>query len=352
MKVLKQIVGIDVSQKELVVSFGILNEELQSKINKFNIFENRVKGFKQLIKWVDSFIDQEVPHQYVMEATGVYHEKLAYFLEDNGKQPVILLPNKISNFVRSLDIKTVTDKTASIAITEFGLSRKLEVWRSPDEVYLELHQLSRERNQLTLDLTVCKNRLHAEKTTAHANERTLLRLEERIEMLKKQQKEIEKEIKGVIKTHPSIQQEVERMCSIPGINLLSSVTVLAETRGFELIRNKSQLTSYAGLDVREKQSGTSVKGKPKISKKGNRNLRKCLYFPAITAVRMNDEHRALYHRIVSRTGIKMKALVAVQRKLLELMYSLFKNKTDYIPNYQQKNRALQLESQSSTQASS
>lgn len=344
MKVLKQIVGIDVSQKELVVSFGVLTEELQTKINKFNVFDNSVKGFRQLLKWVDDFIDQEVLPQYVMEATGVYHEKLAYFLEERGKLPVILLPNKISNFVRSLDLKTVTDKTASIAITEFGLSRKLETWHSPNEVYLQLQQLSRERNQLTSDLTICKNRLHAEKTSALANERTLSRLEERIEMLKKQQKDIEKDMRAVIKKQPAIQQEIERMCSVPGINLLSAVTVLAETRGFDLIKNKSQRTSYAGLDVREKQSGTSVKGKPKISKKGNKNLRKCLYFPAITAVKMNDEHRALYHRIVSRTGIKMKALVAVQRKLLELMYSLFKNKTDYIPNYQEKSRALKLES--------
>ncbi|MEI9945951.1 MAG: IS110 family transposase [Chitinophagaceae bacterium] len=60
------------------------------------------------------------------------------------------------------------------------------------------------------------------------------------------------------------------ICSIPGVGLLTAVTVLAETNGFDLIRNKKQLTSYAGLDVREKQSGTSVKGKPKISKKGNR----------------------------------------------------------------------------------
>ena len=110
---------------------------------------------------------------------------------------------------------------------------------------------------------------------------------------------------------------------------------MAETNGFELIKNKRQLTSYAGLDVREKQSGTSVKGKPKISKKGNRNLRKALHFPSMTAVKRNDEHRELFHRIVSRTGIKMKALVAVQRKLLELMYILYKTKSFYEASYEE-----------------
>ena len=105
-----------------------------------------------------------------------------------------------------------------------------------------------------------------------------------------------------------------------------------------MIRNKKQLTSYAGLDIREKQSGTSVKGKPRISKKGNRNLRKTLHFPAMTAVKLNQEHRELFHRIVNKTGIKMKGLVAVQRKLLELMYILYKTKTFYEVNFEE-NRA-------------
>ena len=72
--------------------------------------------------------------------------------------------------------------------------------------------------------------------------------------------------------NPDTKSTLERIKSIPGVGELTAVIVLAETNGFELIRSKSQLSSYAGLDVKEKQSGTSVKGKPRISKKGNRNL--------------------------------------------------------------------------------
>lgn len=353
MKVLKQVVGIDVSQRELVVSHGKLLENLETKIKNFNIFENTLNGFKNLLKWVEENNTEGIPHQFVMEATGVYHEKFAYFLEENQKEVVILLPNKISNFVRSLDVKTITDKTASIAIAEFGLSRKLETWTQPHEAYQQLQQLNRERNQLTADLVVCKNRLHAEKISARPYEKTISRLEMRIEILKEQKKDILQDVKQVVEKYPEIKAEVNRLSSIPGISIITAVAVLAETRGFELIKNKSQLTSYAGLDVREKQSGTSVKAKPRISKKGNCNLRKSLYFPSITAVKLNDEHRALYHRIVSRTGIKMKGLVAVQRKLLELMYALFKNKIEYIPNYEEeKSRVSKIEVQYSTQASS
>ncbi|MES1181859.1 MAG: IS110 family transposase, partial [Flavobacterium sp.] len=114
-----------------------------------------------------------------------------------------------------------------------------------------------------------------------------------------------------------------------GIGALTAVIILAETNGFELIRNKKQLVSYVGLDIKEKQSGTSVKAKPRISKKGNRSIRKAMHFPALTAVKWDDHYRDSYARLVSKHGIKMKALVSVQRKLLELTYILYKNKTTY-----------------------
>ncbi|MBK8686876.1 MAG: IS110 family transposase [Bacteroidetes bacterium] len=105
--------------------------------------------------------------------------------------------------------------------------------------------------------------------------------------------------------------------------------MLAETNGFDLIRSKKQLTSYAGLDVREKQSGTSIKGKPSISKKGNRYLRKAMHLPALSAIRHNKRYKAVFARIVQKSGIKMKAAVAIQRKLLELSYILFKTQKPF-----------------------
>ena len=106
--------------------------------------------------------------------------------------------------------------------------------------------------------------------------------------------------------------------------MLTAAIILGETNGFELIRNVKQLTSYAGLDVREKQSGTSIKGKATISKRGNKYLRKAMHFPALTAIRYTDRYKAIFARGVSKHGIKMKAVVAVQRKILEMSYIVFK----------------------------
>ena len=120
---------------------------------------------------------------------------------------------------------------------------------------------------------------------------------------------------------------------MPGVGLLTAATVLGETNGFELIRNKRQLASYAGLDVKEKQSGTSVKGKPRISKKGNKHLRKAMHMPALAAIRHDERFKAIFARLVAKHGIKMKAAVAVQRKLLEMIYTIYKTNTPYDKNY-------------------
>jgi transposase len=245
----------------------------------------------------------------------------------------IILPNKISNYARSLDTKTITDKTASEAITLFGLERKLERWSKPNALFKTLSQLSRERSQIIAERTVLKNQLHAEKAQAMPYKRSIERIEKRILLLNKQEKEIEQEMKSLVKTEEEIKAKVKLMCSLSGIGFLTAVTVLAETNGFNIIRNKRQLTSYAGLDVKEKQSGTSVKGKPRISKKGNRHLRKAMHLPALAAIQHDDRFKAIFIRLVSKHGIKMKAVVAVQRKLLEMMYTLYKTGTAYDKNY-------------------
>ena len=127
--------------------------------------------------------------------------------------------------------------------------------------------------------------------------------------------------------------QVKLLSSIPGIGVLTASAILGETNGFELIRNKKQLTSYAGLDVREKQSGTSVKGKPRISKKGNRYLRKAMHMPSLAAIRHNERFKNIFARLIARHGIKMKAVVAVQRKLLEMTYTIYKTGIPYDKNY-------------------
>jgi transposase len=302
-------------------------------------FPNTLKGFIALVLWVKKLADEQTVTRFVMEATGVYHESLAYFLDSKGYEVSIVLPNKISNYMRTLEIKTITDKTAADAIAAFGLGRKLNKWKRPKKVFKTLRQLTREREQVIQMRTMAKNQLHAEQTEAEPNASSIDRVKKQIVFFTKQEKEIRSEILALSKEDSELQKPIKNICSVPGVGLLTAATVLGETNGFDLIRNKRQLASYGGYDVKEKQSGTSVKGKPRISKRGNKHLRRAMHLPALTAIRHDERFKAIYARLVSKHGIKMKAAVAIQRRLLEMIYTIYKKNTpyqrDYLNNEQQ-----------------
>jgi len=334
--ILKQVAGIDVAQKELVVALGRMNQSIEPEIYAFKTFANKPSAFSAMEVWIKKNADQAVSVRFVMEATGVYHEKLAYYLSDQGREVSIVLPNKINNYAKTLEIKTVTDKTASMAICQFGLEKKLDTWQQPKKIYRDLKQLTRERDQVVAERTVAKNQLHAENAEAFPNERSIARLNQRIHLFNSQEKEIKADIAEIVKQDKELVERINNISTIPGIGKLTAVITIAETNGFNLIKSKKQIESFAGFDVKEKQSGTSVKGKPKISKRGNRHLRKAMHMPALTAIRHDKRFKAIFIRLVAKHGIKMKAAVAVQRKLLGLTYILWNTNTQYDPKYLQK----------------
>ena len=246
-KIVKQVVGIDVAQKELIVCLGRMYDNWEPELYSYKEFANTKKGFENLVGWVKKQTDEAIAVRYVMEATGVYHQSLAYFLDEKASEVSIVLPNKISNYMRTLDVKTITDKTASEAIARFGLERKLEKWKKPKETYLSIKQLTRERDQIVEERSMIKNHLHAEEAEAFPNKSSLTRIKERIRMLNKQEKAIKEEINVLITKDNEVKDIVDKVVSIPGIGKLTAAIILAETNGFELIRNKRQLASYAGF---------------------------------------------------------------------------------------------------------
>lgn len=335
-KILKQVCAIDVAQNELVVTLGRLFDDLTQELYSRKTFPNTKKGFLALLLWVKKLASNQTTVHFVMEATGVYHESLAYFLDSEGCEVSIILPNKISNYMRTLDVKTITDKTAADAIARFGLERSLQKWKRPNPVFKRLRQLTREREQVIHIRSMTKNQLHAEQAEAEPTEDSVVRIKKHIAFLNKQVNEINAEIKSLSMQDEKVKGSMKMICSITGVGVITAATALGETNGFDLIRNKRQITSYAGYDVVEKQSGTSVKGKARISKKGNKYLRKAMHMPALSAIGHDERFKAIYARLISKHGIKMKAAVAVQRKLLEMIYTVYKTNRPYDKNYLQR----------------
>ncbi len=330
-QVIKQSMGIDCSKDELVCCLAMLHQDLSIKNISQQTFKNDNQGFKSLLKWSEKNFLQNLEHFFVVEATGVYHEKLAYFLVDNGLKISVVLPSKISHYRKSMNLKTDNDKTAAIGIAEFGLVKKLDAWKKPEPILRTFRQLLRERAQLQSMLVEVKSMQHAHTTGVIYSEKTTKRFKKQNDFYKSQVKEVEQEIDELLESNPDIKSKVENICTINGVGKLTVLAIAGETEGFNLIRNKRQLVSYAGLDVVDKSSGTSVRGKSRISKRGNSWIRRALYFPALTAVKHSPGFKSDYARIVKNTAVKMKGVVAIERKLLILIYTLWKSEETYDP---------------------
>jgi transposase len=329
----RQCVGIDISKDSFVacISHKTSSDEIIVKSTKK--ISNTPAGFKTLQEWVTKFTSLERPLIYVMEATGIYYEPLAFDLLERGKSVSVQLAKNVKFFMQSHNIKSKTDDIDAQAIAQMGLERKLKLWQ-PGSIQMRLlKHLCRERAMLQAEQTTVKNQSHAWKHTYKPEESILKRLESRLSFIKAQIQEIEKEIQSIVEKDQDLAKRVANVCSIKGVGLLSAIVIIAETNGFALFNNKAQLISYAGYDVVRKQSG-NTESKTRISKKGNKNIRKALFFPATTASRFNTKMKSTYEKITERTAIKMKGNVAVQRKMLVLIYTIYKNNIPYDENYQ------------------
>jgi transposase len=328
---LKQSIGIDVSKDKIAVCFAVNQTEKKFRILATRNFDNNANGFAQLHGWIKKHRKPDLPVYALMEATGVYYESLAYFLREINLQVLVVLPNKTSAFAKSLNYKSKTDGIDAKILAQMALEREMPEWTPAGKNMLKMKRLCRERVELLVDQTSVKNRLHAKKHSYKGEVHSMKRAAKMLEFLKKQITEVEQEITKLISSDPEIKAKVDNICTIKGIGIITAATIIAETNGFALIKNKAQLVSYAGYDVVENQSGTSINGKTKISKKGNSFIRRALHFPALTTIKYNPSMKELYDRVFEKNRIKMKAAVAVQRKLLVLVYTLYRKDECFDP---------------------
>lgn len=330
MKTIKQVIGIDVSKDTFHVCFGSIDDTQSIKVLKQSSFNNNEKGFKQLLSWKEKSLNTGIPLYYVMEATGIYYENLAYFLSENGESLSVLLPNKSKSFAKSLDIKTKTDKVDAAMLCRIGLERILPAWKIPSPLMKQIKSLCREYRTLKASGAKIKARLHAYKYSYQPEKQSIMRLKQQLALIEKQIITVEKEIRDYISQDESLQKRVNTIQQVKGLGLITIITVIAETNGFASITNAKQLTSYSGLDIMMNQSGKFY-GKTKISKKGNSNIRSVLYLPSMSAVRSNIRIKQFYENIMQKHTCGKVGIVAVARKMLILIYTLWKNNTIYDP---------------------
>jgi len=333
MTTIKQCVGIDISQDSFAACICFSESSQTLRFDETKHFKNDKGGFNQLVRWVRKQCNASVETVYLMEATGVYYERLAHHLHKLKQVVHVVLPNTSKHYFSSLNIKTKTDALDARILSRFGVERKHKSWQPPSPMLLELRNLTRYYLQLQETKTVLNNIKHS-KEAAHEVQSVILKSNRNlIRSIDKQIEVCKVNIEKLITNDPDLNAKVKKLLTIKGVGLITVATIIAETLGFEHFHSIKQLVSYAGYDVVERQSGTSIKGKTRISKKGNRYIRNALYFPAMVSCRFNPELRAAYLRIIQNKPSKMVGQVAIQRKLLALIYTLWKNDSQYIEGY-------------------
>lgn len=345
MEITKVIYGIDISSENFTVSQGILYQNTQSKISYTRTFKNNLNGFKAFIKFAKVLEKKYLSGPltqlwFVMESTGVYYEKLAYFLNDQGFNVNVVLSNKMKNFGKTLSTKSRTDEIDSKTITTYGLEKPMQKWEPPSERMRRLKELTREVNDLNKILTMSKNKLSAKQHSYESNASVIKRLKEQIKFLEKQISQVKKQIEEVAKEDEKFYKKIKNISIVKGLRTFTIASVVAEMDEFKMTKNKRQLVSYVGLDLIWEQSGKKEK-KRRISKRGNSHVRNALYMPALSSLQHEKKLKIHYQRLCKRYNWKDKkrAVMAVMRKLLILIYTLWKNDTVYDPEYYKRGAA-------------
>lgn len=331
----KLIIGVDISMKDFYACIKVRTEDNNIKIKGTRSFENSDQGFKSFLSWsLKQKKDEDWSVRFVMEATGVYYENLAYYLYSQNQKVSVVLANKIKNYIKSLNVKTKTDKVDAKTIASFGIERELENWKPMSPMYKTLRDLCRELLSLKKEKQRAQSQLHSLEK-AHEKLRTVIKLKrEQIAFFEKAINLLKKDIEATVKKDPVLEAKIKKLETIPGLGYETVVILVSETNGFTLFKNIRQVISYAGMDVTHNESGM-YKGKTRISKRGNSRIRQALYMPSLSACRANAPIKELYERIHDRNpDTKRKGIVAGMRKLLTISYVLWKKDEEYDSQYQ------------------
>lgn len=280
-------------------------------------FKNKVSGFKKFIKLLNC------NSHCVMEATGYYHYQLAYYLFENNKKVSVENPLAVKRFIQMGLSKIKTDKSDSKLICAYAEQVELKLWKGSSKESQEVLQITRALSVYTKQRTMLKNKLHGESVLGEPSKVVVRSLKRSLRQLDKEIKTLEDKLLLLVKE--SHQDLFTRIKTIPGIGRKTAIMLIVLTGGFERFSSAGELCSYAGLTPMIRQSGSSVKGRPRISKMGNQKLRNLLFMCSFTACKYNKACRDLYERIVAKGKSKKLALIAVCNKLLKQAFAIAKS---------------------------
>jgi transposase len=314
------IIGVDVSKNSIDTAF-----EKDTKKFVQGKFDNSSEGF---CLFYDSLPKGD--RITVMEATGPYYLKLAYFLHEKGEKIAVVNPLKIRRFAQMRFERVKTDKADARIIASYGKSEELKLWEPLEEHIVDIRQICSVMERMVKDRTAWKNKQEALKNDPRHSLMAMREIEEMVAYITTKLDDLDIKLDEIIKDHFDDQNKIIR--SIPGIGPKTSIMLLALTNGFSRFDTYKEFISYVGLSPRIYDSGT-IKGKARICKLGMSRARHLLYMAARAASRYNIACKVLYERLLEKGKAKKLALIAVANKLVKQAFALTSKSEFYAKDF-------------------
>ena len=312
--------GIDVSAKVLVV---VLRRHGQGEAERS--FPNTSMGHKELKRYLTRAAARV---RVCLESTGLYGLDLALYLQADSRLEVMVAnPRAVKDFAKALLQRSKSDPIDAWVLAEYAARMPFRPWQPPCSAALAVTALARRIHALTETATREKNRLHALSATETSLKILVTEVKRSLRWIERSQARLRLQARKIIVADARLQRRWQLLLSLPGVGETSALQLLGELGLLPSDADVRQWVAYAGLDPCECSSGSSLRKRPRISKVGNRHLRRALYMPALTAARHDPAFAAYYGALQQRGKCKMVALVAVMRKLLHATFGMFKHDT-------------------------
>lgn len=310
--------GIDVAKAKLDCALRLADGKFRNKI-----VENNLKGFQLLIEWLQKHGATTV--HVCMEATGVYWEAVAEYLADQGMTVSVVNPAQIKAFGISQMVRTKTDKIDARLIAGFCFERCPELWQPPSPGEQALRAMVLRLEALQTMRTQESNRLEVARDAVKPG------IAGHIEWLDQEIKALSRMIRDHIDQDPNLKDKRTLLDSVPGLGERTIATILAFYANPDRFSNARQAVAFAGLDPRQHESGSSVKGKPRLSKIGHSFLRKALYMPAMVTLYKTAWGKRFRERLAASGKAPKLIIGAMMRKLIHVAFGVLKSEKYFDP---------------------
>jgi transposase len=263
---LKYALGIDMAKNEFKACLSVIDIQQKVTVKASSSFANTPSGFQAFLQWVTKHGKEALPVLYLMEATGIYYEPLAWFFYQQGQAVTVILPNKAKKYLQSLGLKSKNDTIDAQGLSCLAAQQQHRLWQPLSQQIYLLRSLTRLHESLPQQRTALHNQLQAAEWSMSELKQVRQGLSNTLNAIDNQH------IKKLLEQAVLLKAKYEKISGIKGVGLLTFAVLVAETNGFELFEKQGQLVSYAGYDVVENHGAGQQSGQ-------NENLQERQYPP-------------------------------------------------------------------------